>query len=210
MAKQLSLSRFTDEEIEAQRKKGTCLRPYKQVVEPGLEVSSPDFYSINFSFSWGIPVPHHKVTCSGNTSWVPVFQPLSSSISCPPTPSSLPGESLLQKDSILADRIHQEVEVRLHSIGLLQQGTRDWWREECERSIAHHLIKEREWAWVECLWVCCLPANIIPWKVSPYYWKHTNCRILVTSGKGGRTGWGVGIKRTSRLFLTNHFWFFLM
>jgi len=185
MVKQLSLPHFTDEEIEAQRKKGTCLRPYKQVVEPGLEASSPDFYSINFSISWGVPVPHHKVTCPGHTSWVPVFQSLSSSISCPPHPlspplPSVPGESLLQKDSVLADRIHQEVEVRLHSIGLLQQGTWDRWREECEWSIAHHLIKEREWAWVERLWMCCLPANTTPWKV---------CPILLKTHKLQNTGY---------------------
>lgn len=58
----------------------------------------------------------------------------------------VPGQSLLQKGSVLADGIHQQVEVPLHSIGLLQQGPGDQRGEEREWGIAHHLIKGKEWA----------------------------------------------------------------
>lgn len=158
---------ITDEEIEAQRKKGICLQPYKWGLEPGLKASPLDFCSTTFVFSGGYLSPTPPSQLPEQHLMAPQSSsPLGSSNSRPLLPHHpVPGESLLQKGCILADSIHQHVKVHLHSIGLLQQGTGDQWREEREWGIAYHLIKEKERAGVEHLWMGCFLVNITPWKV---------------------------------------------
>lgn len=58
--------------------------------------------------------------------------------------TKLPGQSMLQEFFVLANSIHQQVEVLLNSVRLFKQGTWYCRREQREGGVIHHL-QTRMW-----------------------------------------------------------------
>ena len=56
----------------------------------------------------------------------------------------LPGQRMLQEFFVLADSIHQQIEILLNSVRLFKQGTWHCRREQRERSIIHHLQTRKQ------------------------------------------------------------------